>query len=357
MPILAAFYNKNSYSYGGSTRNVRDTAYHERRNSLTDKESQMNPNTRRLLNSFVLLLFNILLGSLAGILFAWLEAPGEMESRTHVAAVAARLNSTMSPEDWNELLAAFGSSSQAVQEDIAAVEAGTLWDQDRNWDNAGGMFFAFTVATSIGYGTFCPKTQWGRSLTMVYAIFAIPLMLAAFTSLCNVLLRMLANKLAGRRRDLPAKTFRILDANMTGFLDKLEVVKALKLMGLGAYSGRMATFEKKRKLTEAWERIELETKRPHAQGVRFEVNVEEFQRLLRVLVPDEDHLELLVGVATRGYIAIVSLILFFVFCLLSTVVFVCARAHVVTLHPHRPYSLRTLRLTRIFMLACRVPQT
>ena len=212
--------------------------------------------------------------------------------RERVARLAARLNSSMPADDWDLLLEAFGASAQDVQRDIAAVEAGMLDTLDRDWDFSGGMFFAFTVATSIGYGSFCPKTQTGRALTIVYAIFAIPLMIAAFTGLCNVLLGMVANKLAGRKRDLPAKTFRILDRDRSGTLDRIEVAKALKLIGLGHYSGKLATSGKKRRFNEAWAKV-----KPRKDD---RLDKDEFNRLLRILVPDEDHIHLQQAVATRG---------------------------------------------------------
>lgn len=69
------------------------------------------------------------------------------------------------------------------------------------------------------------------------AVISIPLMLMAFTSLCSVMLKFLANRLAGRKRDLPVKTFRMMDRDRSGTLSKGEILDALRMMGLGYYSG------------------------------------------------------------------------------------------------------------------------
>ena len=239
-----------------SVKNIYGSTSNDSRKTLSSQESDyLGVNGRKVLHALGLLCLNIISGVIFGVIFSLVEAPGELAERERVARLAARLNSSMPADDWDLLLEAFGASAQDVQRDIAAVEAGMLDTLDRDWDFSGGMFFAFTVATSIGYGSFCPKTQTGRALTIVYAIFAIPLMIAAFTGLCNVLLGMVANKLAGRKRDLPAKTFRILDRDRSGTLDRIEVAKALKLIGLGHYSGKLATSGKKRRFNEAWAKV------------------------------------------------------------------------------------------------------
>ena len=48
------------------------------------------------------------------------------------------------------------------------VNSGSL-----NWTPAGSLFFAFTVMTTIGYGTFVPETDEGRILTMFLGLVGI----------------------------------------------------------------------------------------------------------------------------------------------------------------------------------------
>ena len=49
-------------------------------------------------------------------------------------------------------------------------------DPDRlNWAHPGAAFFAMTLSTTIGYGTFAPATDGGKAFTVVFGIFGIAL--------------------------------------------------------------------------------------------------------------------------------------------------------------------------------------
>ena len=51
------------------------------------------------------------------------------------------------------------------------------------WKFAGSFYYATTVLTTIGYGHSTPKTFGGRTFTILYASFGIPLGLVMFNSI------------------------------------------------------------------------------------------------------------------------------------------------------------------------------
>lgn len=283
---------------------TRDLGEKSRRSLHETNVVERRKSRRKALRALFVFSLNMVLGIIAGIIYSAAELPSEKASRLNAARLAKQLHGRLSPEDFAHALQTFGVDNATLFEDIAAMEAGTMDDLSYNWGYSGAMFFAFTVATSIGYGSFGgPITSGGRFFTIVYAVIAIPLMLVSFTKLCSALLTMLAQRLAGKKQDLPNKVFRIVDKDASGFLSKRECIDALRTLGLGHFAGAGATVEKHRRFEAAWEVIDPNTMESPAAG---QIEVTQFTRLLKILMPHEDHYELFVDLITRGYIAVVA---------------------------------------------------
>ncbi|XP_014222717.1 uncharacterized protein LOC106649680 isoform X2 [Trichogramma pretiosum] len=82
----------------------------------------------------------------------------------------------MKEDDWKSLAR---SKLKAFEEQLhAANEAGvSSYSGMKNWSFLNSVVYSLTVVTTIGYGHISPSTSTGRALTIVYAIFGIPMFL------------------------------------------------------------------------------------------------------------------------------------------------------------------------------------
>lgn len=55
------------------------------------------------------------------------------------------------------------------------------------WSFPAALMFSLSIITMIGYGNMTPKTTWGKALTVVYAIFGIPLYILYFMNMGEIL--------------------------------------------------------------------------------------------------------------------------------------------------------------------------
>ncbi|XP_066992812.2 two pore potassium channel protein sup-9 [Anabrus simplex] len=58
---------------------------------------------------------------------------------------------------------------------------------DELWSFPAALMFCLSVFTMIGYGNMVPRTPWGKGITVVYAVFGIPLYVLYFMNMGEVL--------------------------------------------------------------------------------------------------------------------------------------------------------------------------
>ncbi|XP_022238374.1 TWiK family of potassium channels protein 7-like [Limulus polyphemus] len=72
---------------------------------------------------------------------------------------------------------------EAVKDGYDGKELGEV----QQWSFSGAFLYSLTVITTIGYGNIAPRTDWGKLVTIVYAIIGIPLMLLYLTNIGDIL--------------------------------------------------------------------------------------------------------------------------------------------------------------------------
>lgn len=87
-------------------------------------------------------------------------------------------------------------------------------EENKRWSFAGAFLYSLTVITTIGYGNICPKTKWGKVVTIVYAIMGMPLFLLYLSNIGDILAksfkwtyaRCCLCKCRRRQRELPTRS-------------------------------------------------------------------------------------------------------------------------------------------------------
>lgn len=132
---------------------------------------------------------------LGGFVFQGLEAPNEKQMNGEMRETRQRhvqrlweLTETMNvlhPINWTQVAEEILENFTAVVYTFAKKKGwdGKVEDEELQWSFAGALLYSITVVTTIGYGHIAPKTDWGRVVTMLYAIVGIPLTLLTITNL------------------------------------------------------------------------------------------------------------------------------------------------------------------------------
>lgn len=152
--------------------------------------------------------------------FPFLELPTEVEARRERRALLASIEPHLSRGDFTALVDALGDANWTEVHDV-------------HWNFAGATFFAFTLMTTIGYGSFAPATANGRIFTMIYAPFGIAVAAVTYVKLAGQLLRGVEIvSFAAMRVDRIRLAFDRFDVDGSGGLSRAEL--ALMLSDIGS---------------------------------------------------------------------------------------------------------------------------
>ena len=102
------------------------------------------------------------------------------------------------------------------------------------WQFSGSFYYATTVLTTIGYGHSTPKTDGGRSFTIIYATLGIPLGLVMFNSIGERFNNFTSIVVGKIRKLVKAKQPDTTEIDLMGVISVLSLT--LTLTGASAFS-------------------------------------------------------------------------------------------------------------------------
>ncbi|KAL6726886.1 hypothetical protein Aduo_008814 [Ancylostoma duodenale] len=135
---------------------------------------------------------------LGAVIFQAVEGPHEEQIQSSVTAARGRAvdvvwNATfrvnrLDQDQWKTAVYKEVKKFQKVcMHAIRKGYDGKEFKQAAQWTFTGAFLYSLTVITTIGYGNTSAKTYIGKTLTMLYAIIGIPLMLLFLTNIGDVM--------------------------------------------------------------------------------------------------------------------------------------------------------------------------
>ncbi|KAG8466626.1 hypothetical protein KFE25_008005 [Diacronema lutheri] len=153
--------------------------------------------------------------------FPYLEQYAEIDERRATTQLLRSVRANLTDDAFAQIADALGGP------DWESTTFSSL-----NWTFNGAAFFSFTLMTTIGYGSFTPKTAAGRIFTMVYAPAGIAIAAITYIRLAERALSAIESlAFMAMRVDRLKIAFDNFDADGSGLLDREEVASMIESLG------------------------------------------------------------------------------------------------------------------------------
>ena len=179
-----------------------------------------------------MLIFLIFILLLSAYLLQLLEADEEIRRNMKLRDLTQRIKLNISADAYSELIEVLGVDPLRGKEGFVSYDEKTgNWTKHSPQAFFSSYYYAFSLATTIGYGDFYPHTLGGRLLSIVVILLTLPLMIIVYNRVAEKMFKVVMNFLLTQTTQFKA-VLRLYDADRSGHLDVEEMLPAFEKLGI-----------------------------------------------------------------------------------------------------------------------------